>query len=205
VSGYGVRVVRLNRDTLPLELALLSPEERERAARFRFETDRRRFIACRAAVRRLLGAELGRPPESLTFVYGPHGKPALSGETSLRFNVAHSGPLALLALTDGIELGVDIEAIRPDLATSEVAATVFTGAERAQLLGPNRVDRFFQLWTRKEAYLKAIGEGFASPILEIPAGWLLEDLPIDHGYRAALAYPGATRLPFRVSWYPDRQ
>ena len=82
---------------------------------------------------------------------------------------------------------MDIEEIRPELATDEVAAAVFTDAERAQLLGPDRVEKFFTLWTRKEAYLKAIVSGFASPSLEIPGGWEIQEIEVGAGFKAALA------------------
>lgn len=200
-----VQVFQLDLDSLPAEAALLSHDERERAARFRFDTDRHRYTACRAALRCVLAAELGATPESIAFTYNPHGKPALSANGSLDFNVAHSGPMALIALTQDGEIGIDIEAIRPELATHEVAATVFTDEERALLRGVDHVEQFFRLWTRKEAYLKAIGEGFASPSLEIPSDWQITELAVSDGYRGALAISGATCCKVHLSWYSDRR
>ncbi|MGC4047821.1 MAG: 4'-phosphopantetheinyl transferase superfamily protein [Armatimonas sp.] len=200
-----IQVYQLDLDTLPVEAALLSFDERERAARFRFESDRHRYMSCRAALRQILAAELNICPESLVFTYNPHGKPALGKNDSLYFNVAHSGTMALIALTYCAEIGVDIEALRPELATAEVAATVFTEAEREQFVESEWVPQFFRLWTRKEAYLKAIGEGFASPSLEIPSDYQIEELSVVDGYRAALAISGATCCKVYVSWYPDRR
>ncbi len=191
-SSSEIKLLWRELDTLPAETKTLSPDEKERAGRFHFEIDRHRFVACRAALRAILGRELGISPSDVAFSYGAHGKPALAHDTDLRFNVAHSGGLALIALSDEGEIGVDLEQIRPELATDEVARAVFTDAEQAALVGPDRVERFFQLWTRKEAYLKAIGQGFASPSLVIPEHWEIFELPTNDGFKAALAVqPGA--------------
>jgi 4'-phosphopantetheinyl transferase len=196
-SSSEVRLCQRTLDGLPAKLSTLSPDEAGRAARFHFEIDRQRFVVCRTALREILGEALGIAPGEVTFSYGAHGKPALAQETGVRFNVAHAGGRALIALSeDGRELGVDLEEVRPERATDDVARAVFTESERAQLVGPERVERFFQLWTRKEAYLKAIGEGFASPSLEIPDAWEIREIPVEPGFKAALAVqPG---LPWRV-------
>jgi 4'-phosphopantetheinyl transferase len=149
--------------------ASLSADERERAGRYRFERDRRFFAAGRGILRRLLGAYLGLPPAAIAFTTGPHGKPRLiSGGPgdSLRFNLSHSGGLALIALARGREVGVDLERVRPigDLPT--LAGSCCSRTEARRLLALAEADRlpaFFRTWTRKEAYLKARGDGLSLP------------------------------------------
>lgn len=144
------------------ELALLSEDERARAARFHFDVHRRRFVACRALLRRLLAADLGTAPQDVAFQYGPFGKPALAGESDLRFNVSHSDQYALVGLTRGRDLGLDIERVRALDDLERLAETVFSPAERVELwqVPPaSRPEAFFNGWTRKEAYIKARGDG----------------------------------------------
>lgn len=142
-------------------LALLTDDERARAARFVFDTHRRRFIACRAWLRRRLGERLGRDAATLRFEYGPAGKPSLGGD-ALRFNVSHSDRYALLAVAQAAEVGVDIERVRPLADMDAVAARVFSAAERdalARVPAGRKAEAFFAGWTRKEAYIKARGQG----------------------------------------------
>ena len=147
----------------------LSPDERDRGARFRFARDRQRFIAGRGALRALLGRYLGTRPGEIRFVYNVFGKPDLSSEFGgrLRFNVSHSADLALIAITTDAAIGVDLEYIRPDPDYAEIARSVFTVAEVDEL---NRLpshlydEAFLRCWTKKEAYVKARGEGLASGI-----------------------------------------
>jgi 4'-phosphopantetheinyl transferase len=143
-------------------LAVLSEDEQARARRFVFDVHRHRFIACRAALRARLAERLGRAPGSLRFEYGPVGKPSLAGHDTLRFNVSHSDRYALLALADQAEVGVDIEQIRPLSDMNALAERVFSHGERAalaQVPGDRQADAFFAGWTRKEAYIKARGDG----------------------------------------------
>ena len=145
-------------------LELLSADERARAERFVFDVHRRRFVACRAALRRLLADRLGVAPRELRFEYGPVGKPSLGAGAGLRFNVSHSDRYAVLALAQGAELGVDIERVRPLRDMDLVADRVFSAAERAGLNAvpaDRKAEAFFAGWTRKEAYIKARGEGIA--------------------------------------------
>lgn len=149
---------------------LLSEEERQRAARFHFNLDRERYVIGRAALRRLLGKQLQRRPEEVQFRYNPQGKPALDraeGDADWRFNIAHSGGLALIAVSLGREIGVDIERIRPDVECLELARRNFSPREIAELEAtPSAEQRraFFRGWTRKEAYLKAHGIGLSLPL-----------------------------------------
>ena len=143
---------------------LLTDDERVRARRFVFDVHRRRFVACRAWLRTRLGERLGRPPGSLRFDYGPAGKPSLAEDGLVRFNVSHSDRYALLGMTDGAEIGVDIERLRELKDMDALAARVFSAGERATLAAVPadlRTDVFFAGWTRKEAYIKARGEGIS--------------------------------------------
>jgi len=147
----------------------LSADERDRAARFHFDRDRRRYIRARGVLRRLLAAYLGTDARELTFHYGAHGKPALSGrfEGALTFNVSHSHELALIAIGGRVEMGVDVEAVRAMDDGEDIASRFFSPREAAQLgalPAAVRSAAFFACWTRKEAYLKALGSGLAKPL-----------------------------------------
>ena len=148
----------------------LSPDERERAARFHFEHDRRRFEAARGLLRWLLAQQARLAPAEIDFCLGDHGKPALHprhGDLHLSFNVSHSGPMALVGLMRGSTIGVDIE-LRRDVPEYEaIAASNFAPEERrelARLPSAQRLDAFFAGWTRKEAYIKAVGDGLHAPL-----------------------------------------
>jgi len=153
--------------------ATLSEDEQSRAQRYRFERDRNDFVAGRGVLRSLLGRYLGLVPEQIRFVYGNRGKPALAPElkTPLRFNVSHSDGLLLCVVTANRAVGVDVERVRwlPDL--EEVAGCVFCPHELAVLRGlverQEKQQAFFRCWTRKEAYIKADGEGFSLPVQQI--------------------------------------
>ena len=151
-------------------LGTLAPDERQRAERFHFDRDRRRFIAARGTLRAILAGYLGTAPGELQFCYSEYGKPSLSRATAgdrLRFNVSHSHELALFAVTEGRDLGVDLEWIRPDVADEAIAERFFSAEEvRALRALPAELqaDAFFNCWTRKEAYIKAIGEGLSMPL-----------------------------------------
>ena len=148
--------------------ALLSADERERAGRFHFERDQRRYAMGRGRLRRILADYAGRQPEQLRFVYGPNGKPALCPkhhENRPHFNLSHSQHLACLAVCASHEIGVDIECVRP--IEPQVAELYFSAHENralAQLPEPVRLDGFYRLWTLKEAFLKAGGDGLSTPL-----------------------------------------
>jgi 4'-phosphopantetheinyl transferase len=147
----------------------LSSDERERARRFVFPRDRDRFIAGRAFLRLLLAQYLGSDPGELVFRYGAHGKPGLAHDQGgLQFNLAHCGGLAVCALARGVdELGVDVERVRPIADAADVARSSFSPGEVAELEAvpePERLGAFFNAWTRKEAFLKALGDGLARPL-----------------------------------------
>jgi 4'-phosphopantetheinyl transferase len=150
--------------------AALSPDEVARAARFHFERDRARFVVARAALRRILEDYLGTGPAAIAFVYGSHGKPALArpwSESGVCFNLSHSQEVGLCAVTRDRRIGVDVERIRPLDDMQYLAGRVFSASERAALhrLPPSaRLAGFFNAWTRKEAFIKALGEGLSHPL-----------------------------------------
>jgi 4'-phosphopantetheinyl transferase len=194
---------------------LLSEDERARAAKFHFRRDRDHFVAARGALRTILGRYAGAPPASLRFTYNEYGKPALSGGGALRFNASHSHGLALYAVTEGREVGVDVEQLRADVAGFDIAQRFFSRHEVAALRALPRqahAGAFFDCWTRKEAYIKARGEGLSHPLegfsVSLAPGepaallrteddpaeasrWSLVELPAGDGFRAALAVEGA--------------
>jgi 4'-phosphopantetheinyl transferase len=200
----------------------LSRDELRRAARFRFERDRRRFVVARAALRGILADYLGEPPGRLRFAQGLHGKPILATpycDSGLRFNVSHAEELALCAVTRGREVGVDVEWVRPLPDADALAERFFSAAERAalgQLPAARRLQAFFCCWTRKEAYLKAVGAGLLQPLdsfdvsvapedkdclLRVPADptetsrWSLRSLDPGAGYVGAVVASGRAWSP----------
>ncbi len=147
----------------------LSADERERADRFRFDRHRRQYVVSRGLLRNLLSGYLGQRPSSLTFVYGPKGKPDLAAEAErdLQFNVAHSGERVLIGITRRRPVGVDIEEMRPMPDAEAIASSFFSAVEAEALCSVDaqrKDETFFNCWTRKEAYIKAIGDGLSVPL-----------------------------------------
>jgi len=149
---------------------LLSADERERAERFHLRRDAMRWIAARAVLREILGGCLDADPRALAFTYGDKGKPALAapaGSLDLQFSLAHSAHLALYAVTVGGPVGVDVERLRLLSDMDQIAERTFSRQECAVLRGlpvPLRPAGFFNCWTRKEAYIKALGFGLSYPL-----------------------------------------
>lgn len=147
---------------------LLSDDERARANRFHLAVHRARFIIGRGTLRSLLGDYLEIDPRRLSFQLGPSGKPALNRNSeTIRFNIAHSHHLALFAFVDGRELGVDLERTRPMEDANSIVSRFFSPREVAEFFKLSESDRpeaFFRCWTRKEAYVKATGEGLSLPL-----------------------------------------
>lgn len=146
--------------------AVLSDDELARASRFVHDLHRNRYVAGRLALRELLGRYLDLPPSDVCFGYSEYGKPDLP-EERLRFNVAHSDDLAVIGLTEHDRLGVDVERIRELGDIDRIARSVFSDREldviRA-LSGSSKTQAFFNCWTRKEAFVKAVGEGLSYPL-----------------------------------------
>jgi 4'-phosphopantetheinyl transferase len=207
----------------------LSAAELGRAARFRIPEARNRFVAARAILRDILSRYVGFGPAELEFGYRPRGKPFLAhyGETAgLKFNLSHSHGLALYGITVGREIGVDVERVRPSPDYEKIAARFFSAAETAALLdlpGELRAESFFRCWTRKEAYIKARGEGLAVSLssfeVSLASGegpallragddpselerWTLLPLPPIAGYAAALAVEGKELRLSLWNWRP---
>ena len=198
--------------------SVLSDDERRRAARYSLDAPRRRFVVSRAALRTILGRLLNVAPREVPLTYAGNGKPQLqAGE--LRFNLAHSGELALVAVATGCAVGVDVERRRPVRQLDEIAERFFAPAEIDAILAveeSQRTEAFLRCWTRKEAILKAIGTGlgypldlFAVPIGDATDGWVelpasgsiaavrcwLAQLDPSADYLAAVATLGESRRP----------
>jgi 4'-phosphopantetheinyl transferase len=186
-------------DATDLE-ALLSPDERERARRLRDPVDRARFVAARGWLRRLLAAELSCTPGDVRIVVDDRGKPSVAG-SDLRYSASRSAGVALFATSWTMEVGVDVEAIRPMAGVDAFAARFFSPAERqalAALPPEERSAASFQCWTRKEAYVKGTGDGITGALRAIdvwtgsPApvsvsSWSIHSVPLTDGYAAAVA------------------
>lgn len=197
---------------------LLQPDERLRADKFHFPRDREHFTVARGVLRQILGGYLGSAPEQVRFAYNKYGKPALAADAfdaPLSFNVSHSKDIALYAIAGGRRrVGLDIEHLREDFDSLTLAERFFSHAEVAALRAlPAEQQRtaFFNCWTRKEAYIKALGEGLSHPLDKFsvslapgePAAllstddnpeeasrWSLVELSPGDGYVAALACEG---------------
>lgn len=194
------RLTRLHR--------LLDTEERARAARFRHDRDRDRFVARRGQLRLLLAEEGAGDAAALRYTVNAYGKPALAGAGDPRFSLSHSAGLALCAVARGVEIGCDIAHGDPALADPAVAERLFAPGEWltfAALPPEQRVAGFFNCWTRKEAFIKAIGKGVSHPldsfevtlapgdpprILSGGEGWSIASFEAAPGYRAALVAAG---------------
>lgn len=195
--------------------SILSPDELARADRYVIDRDRRHFAVGRGALRVLLSRYLAVAPGDLAFRAGPHGKPALAEpEPSLHFNLSHSHGLALLAVARDRELGIDIEYVRPMPDAESMIVRFFSSRERddfGRLAQVERLTAFFRAWTRKEAYLKALGAGLSLALDHFdvtlgpdepprlrrvegkpdePARWSFHDLDPHPDYLAALAIEG---------------
>ena len=195
---------------------VLSGDESSRADRFHFAKDRNHFIAARALLRTLLAAYLGINSDKLRFAYAEKGKPYLeeTRRSGINFNLAHSHGRALYAFSNGREVGVDLEFVREDLEDEKIAERFFSPREIDMLraVPPElRKQAFFNCWTRKEAYVKAGGEGLSMPLDEfdvslvpgepaallrnhrVPAEvarWTMRSIPMPTGYVAALVVEG---------------
>lgn len=221
LSSNEVHIWRASLDQIATYLdqrvQVLSPDERLKAERFYFERDRRRFIAGRGILRTILGRYLGMDPSQLRFCYGPGGKPYLAEKPiagMISFNLSHSRELAIFAFVRECRIGVDLEYKRPVADAEQIAARFFSAYENAvlrRLQTSQKQEAFFNCWTRKEAYIKAIGDGLAYPLdrfdvsltpgeparllsVERDPGqvsrWSLEVLMPAPGYAAALAVEG---------------
>jgi len=201
------------------ELAdVLSLAERQKVKRLRFPLDRERHVIGRGLVRVVLGRILDTRPDSLNYVYNDFGKPYLRDAPNgrhLQFNISHSGDIVLIALADDRQVGVDVERIRHDLELEEIARRSFSSGEQADLgvlPAGERHNAFFRCWSRKEAFIKARGEGLSLPLdrfdVSVRVGdsaallatrpdpleasrWVIRDLDVGPGYKASVAVEGS--------------
>jgi 4'-phosphopantetheinyl transferase len=200
--------------------AELVPDERTRADRLRTPQLRRRFIVARVLLRRLLTTYAPAHASELRLGTGSHGKPCLADAADLRFNVSHAEDTAMYAIASGREVGIDVEATRRDIDIAGVARQAFSPGERAVLaaLAPDaRREAFFRIWTRKEAYVKARGEGLSYTTRSFTLShdgdddaligderderaqdrWRVSGLEAPPGFAAALATEGRDRTVLR--------
>jgi len=195
----------------------LSLHESQNAEKFRFPKLKRCYTLSRGGLRILLAHYLGCPPNVIRLINGPNGKPELRDSSPIRFNVSHSGQMALYAFTLGCELGIDVEELRELDDLESIALRFFSTGEVSELLSLNPEERgfaFFRCWTRKEAYVKAIGDGLAIPLnrfrvtllpgaparfvqidgeMGTASDWTLQHLEPAPGYVGALAYQDSQR------------
>lgn len=200
---------------------LLSKEEQERALRFRIERPRKDFVLTRGTLRLLLARYLSTTAEEVSLRNSPNGKPFLEGENDLCFNVSHTDGLALMAFAKRRAIGVDVENLERETEVAQLAERFFSPTERQalrQLSGEKLKQAFFRCWTRKEAYIKAKGDGLSLPLdqfdVSIAAGdrdallatrpdpvesdrWMLSDVFLGPGYTAAVAVATNEQNPSR--------
>lgn len=201
-------------DRLGALRGFLDSVERARVARFRYDRDRRAFVAARGGLREILGARLGVRPEAVRFRYGARGKPEVEGG-GVRFNLSHAGRWAVVAVAHSRRVGVDVEPVRVLPDADAIAERFFSDREVAAyraLPAAARPEAFFACWTRKEAFIKALGDGLRYPLdaFDVPVDpaapgalldirdpafrtddWELRDVPAPLGYRAALVAEGS--------------
>ncbi len=204
---------------------MLSPHERQYSDRYVRSADRHRAVVSRGLLRHLIGQYLAVAPNDVLISIGSHGKPFISHP--MRFNVTHSGDVVAFAFCIGREVGIDVERIDPGIDIMLLARNVFGASELGQfeaLAHHERLGAFFAGWTRKEALLKALGDGLTRPLCEIgmpvgcssqplprsvawhpngPAGCCVADLPLRVGHAAALAVHGATKPVSCIISTPD--
>ena len=185
-------------DVCEAQYSLLSCDERERANRFRFAQHRQHYIVARAGLRQLLGERLRVKPAAIELVETEHGKPKLGtahAASNLEFNLSHSGSLVLYAFTLGVPVGIDVELIRDIPDADHLAESFFSATEVSSLraLPPSRRPlAFLACWTRKEAFIKALGEGLSCPLDSF-------DVTIDPDEPARITRIG-TRSGTHIQW-----
>jgi len=202
------------------DTGVLAPAERARASQFRWDFHRDSFMRRRIALRMILGGYLGVSPHDVAFIVNEFGKPSVvprQGRRGLSFNTSHSETIAAIAVARSGRIGIDVEHVKPLAEADSVAERFFADGERAALatLAPrDRVDGFFNAWTRKEAVVKALGGGLSIPLNSfevsllpgVPPTILRWDIPGEVGARwrihhiePALSYIGALVLDRKAS------
>lgn len=211
----GLAVFRIkvsdNKELIPKISTLLHADELARSQRYHRLADQQRFVVARAALRSVLGQYLACAPTAIEFVVGPNKKPVIQNSPGLHYNVSHSKDWVLIAVS-ATEVGVDVEAVDPLFPFHEVLPHSFSWPERQAVAGsPDSAHLFYQLWTRKEALVKATARGIDDGFSTIPAldgahqlamasgqaaaGWLVSSFAVAAGYVGAVAYqPGAAAV-----------
>ena len=215
-----VRITSLDRRQSDLRFfeSILAEDEINRANRFHFKKDRERFVAGRGLLRMILSSYVGTPANEIIFTYGCHGKPGLrrqDGRPAIEFNLAHSAGTAIYAITRDRPVGIDIELVNHEFPIESVAERVFSKVEVAAFRSlPRDMQRtaFFKCWTRKEAFIKALGDGLSCPLSDFDVSlvpgqpakllyirgaseeasrWYMEDIESVAGYAAAIVFSGS--------------
>lgn len=212
--------VPLTREKDPVDTSVLSAAEVRRADAFHFARDRVSYSVTRSSLRILLGRYLKADPREIRIDLHPDGKPYLRGESGLRFNVSHSHEVALLAFARQVEVGVDVEFRREEVAVEELAERFFAAEERRAVIeasGEEKRKQFYDIWSAKEACVKASGAGLQVPleafsvitalvgnggVVELPLrgereGFRLYPVPQVDGYAAALAVGARQKMATR--------
>jgi 4'-phosphopantetheinyl transferase len=196
---------------------VLSSDESARASRFHFPADRQRYVAARAMLRTILAGYLETDPRCVSFAYSQKEKPSLGPAhvgNGVTFNISHSGGIALLAFARKRQIGIDVEQVRYDFDVEAIARRFFSAHEQEQLAAlpkEKKFASFFRCWTRKEAYIKATGDGLSLPLHQFDVSivpengdallstrpdnseaglWSLREIPAGAGYIAALCVRG---------------
>jgi 4'-phosphopantetheinyl transferase len=205
----------------------LDDAEQQRAARFRFQRDRDRFLASRGLLRHILASYLNTPPERIRFGYAREGKPFLLEHPDVHFNLSHAEDVLVVGVARGRVLGLDVERMFSEAVMEEVSAAVLSNPERGLLEGLNAGERrewFVRLWTRKEAYIKADGRGMSLRLAGIDVStcpnhvrlignapddwrvsqrWAVRELAVGSGYAAALVAEGLDWQVAYLDWPSD--
>ena len=226
-----VHVWHLDLDCPPVDAAslakILSPDEIRRAEAFQFEQLRLRFVVGRGLLRVLLADYLGVAPETVAFTYGSHGKPELKADstgTETAFNLTHTDSVALIAISLNRRVGVDCERVRFLDDMHQIAEKFFSPAENRmldRLPDAKFLTAFYRCWTRKEAFVKAMGEGLSYPLNHFtvsieasespcrvefpeaasePYAWFVYSLPVASSYLGALAVEGPITALYQWRW-----
>jgi 4'-phosphopantetheinyl transferase len=208
-------------DAIPKNFQLLSADEQQKVRRYHFETDRNNFTIRRAALRTLLGSYLDMQPEELNFIYNNFDKPALEVETPIRFNASSSNGIGVVAIKLDARIGIDIEFLDTAFPKLVIAEKYFSSSEVRALhdLEPEmQTTAFFDCWTKKEAYVKAVGDGMSHPLptltilsekpdslliaatSEEKRGWSVKSFIPKDGYIASVAYEGGLESIRYFQW-----
>jgi 4'-phosphopantetheinyl transferase len=200
--------VDLSAEEIAALYPLLDRDERIRSMQFRFARDRDRFIGRRGRLRQLLGSYIGEAAHAIVFHHNDFGKPQILGDDGLQFSLSHSHGVALCAVAWDRAVGCDLEWHDGELACPETADRLFSARERADLhrLAPGQwIEGFYNCWTRKEAFVKALGRGLSHPLdsfdvsvapgepaaLLLPSGqWSMQGFTPRHGFQAAVVVEG---------------